>query len=246
MKKGVYAIGILFVLLLVISCSQEKSPVELKINDTVVDNTPVPETQVIDTVVEQTPEPIMDPELSQLLSRNKQVTNIHYIYDREEAGTYEVYLDGNKAKKTYSDTKKLRNNVYYTSIYLDTVQKKAIAVCEKGGVLCSPIWNKAYVMDYELEKLDLTPIDVIRPVEIATEVGSELFEGKQLKVIEYTNADGKTERLSIDNYYGLPSRQVIYASNNTKETEHTFTKIEVGVVKKMDITLPEKYTIVVN
>ncbi len=231
----------LIVILFLISCSTppEVTPVPQSKPAIVVqeDTTPL---VVSDTPIEEAS--ALTPELAVLFSKNKETTNIYYFYDREKTTGYEVFIKGNKAKKVFDDAIKIRSDVYYTTIYLDLNRKTAAAACEKGGTLCSPIWNNAYNLDYEAVKLDPTPIDIIKQVKSAESVGSELFENKQLTIYEYTNPESQKERLSIDSYYGLPHRQVIYEGSSKKE-EHTFTKVETGLVTVEDVTLPAKYKV---
>ncbi len=241
MKKTMMLMGLILVLFL-ISCS---TPPEV---------TPVPQSKPALVVQEDTTPLVVSkvpveevstltPELAALFNKNKDTTTIYYLYDREKTTGYEVFIDGNKAKKIFDNTIKVRTDVYYTTIYLDLNKKTAVATCEKGGTLCSPIWNNAYNLDYETVKLDPTPMEIIKQVKSAESVGSELFENKQLTIYEYTNPAGQKERLSIDSYYGLPHRQVIYEGSSKKE-EHTFTKVETGLVTAEEVILPVKYTVV--
>ena len=185
-----------------------------------------------------------DPALAALLLKNKDATNLHYIFDAEKVTGYEIYLRGGKAKKIYTDTKFLRNEVYYNKVFLDWSSQQAVGICDKLGISCSSIWNKAYQVPFESEGIYATPAEVVQRVRYGREVGSEFFDDRKLKIIEFVNREEKRERLSVDPYYGLPLRQVIFAADNTMEEQHTFINLEVGQIKESEVTVPTQYALV--
>ncbi|MBI2666708.1 hypothetical protein HYX13_03795 [Candidatus Woesearchaeota archaeon] len=75
----------------------------------------------------------------------------------------------------------------------------------------------------------------------------ENVDGRSTEIIEDLNIEGKLERLSLDKFYGLPLKQVIYSSADPKsemEVKHTYTRLGVGQLKEKDVILPEEVTVV--
>lgn len=188
-------------------------------------------------------EPAPNAEIVELLEKNKEATNYHFVFDADKAEGYEVFISGSKVKKVYLDAKPLRGDIFYNTIYLNRETKTAVGICNKPGVTCGAIWNKVYTINYEQENIAPTPVEIIDQARNPQEVGSEVMMNRKLTIIEFTNADGKKERWSLDNFYGLPSRQVIYSSDGVVEESHTFTKLSVGQVREDEITLPTDYVI---
>ncbi len=185
----------------------------------------------------------IDPEAKALLDKSRGATNYVYLFDASKPGAYYVYVRGNKIKKAYLDEQKLNKEIYYSAVYLDLDMKTAVATCEIPGTLCGSYWKKAYPALFNTEADILTPIELVDQVSVATLVGTERFENRDLKLIEYTNEDGRRERLGIETYYGLPMKQIVYRSSEEEEilTQHTFTKLSVGQVKASDVTMPADY-----
>ncbi len=188
-------------------------------------------------------EPAPNAEIIELLEKNKDATNYHYVYDAEKADGYEVFISGSKVKKVYLDTKPLRGDIFYNTIYLNRETKTAVGICNKPGVTCGAIWNKAFVLDYDKEKISSTPVELLSRVSNPQEAGSEVLLSRELTIIEFTNADGKKERWSVDDFYGLPSRQAVYSPDDEVEEIHTFIKLSVGQVREEEVTLPEEYVV---
>jgi len=238
MKPKIFILSLIFLILFLVSCTKE-----------IPEAAPAPEPSSGTQWGSIQPssrvkEPAQNAEIMALLEKNKDVTNYHYVFDADNAGGYEVFILGSKIKKAYLEAKPLRGDIFYNTIYLDMETKTAIGLCNKPGVTCGAIWNKAYALDYELENVGPTPAEIIAKVRNPQEVGSEVLMNRALTIIEYVNSEGNKERLSLDNFYGLPSRQAIYSSAEDGaeiEESHTFTRLSVGQVREEEITLPEEY-----
>ena len=156
-----------------------------------------------------------------------------------------MLIDGKKIKKVYFDTVKLRSGVYYDTVYLDLTAGTARGTCTTTGVLCGPILNNAYILNFGEQEPPFTPVELLSKIgSDAAIVGTEQFTNRAAQIIEYTNAQGAKERLSIDTYYGIPLRQVKYNSAGEQQEEHTFTRIGVGNVKAADVSFPSGLTVV--
>lgn len=185
-------------------------------------------------------------EIQDLIDKNQNATNYYYyFFDSVHGQGYIVSAVGSKVKKVYDDSFHLRGDIFYTTVYLDTTAQTAFAACDQVISSCSPSWKKAYPVDYDMYKIGPTPVQIIQQVHDPQKVGSEVMLNRDLTLIEYINPFGKTETLSIDNYYGLPSRQIVYSIAEDEEIEqsNTFTKLSVGQLKEKDVTLPVDYVV---
>ncbi|HLC70643.1 MAG TPA: hypothetical protein VJI32_01460 [Candidatus Nanoarchaeia archaeon] len=236
MKSKSLVLSSIILVLFIISCTPE-------ISDTTPTLTPADSKWGSIQPNSRVKEPAPNAEILSLLEKNKEATNYHYMFDADNADGYEVFILGSKVKKVYTDTRHLRGDIFYNAIYLDQGTRTALGICNKPGTSCSSAWNKVYVVDYDLENIGTTPIDIVTQVHNPQKVGSEVLMNRALTIIEYINADGNRELLSLDNYYGLPSRQVIYASDDDENIEesHTFTRLSVGEVDEEDVTLSAEY-----
>lgn len=195
-------------------------------------------------------------EIDKLINKGKATTNYQYYFistARDENGhyyekaSYDTYIKEDKIKKVYISPKKLDEESYYNEVYLDTAEESAIGICTKIGVLCKGIYDKAYQIDYETEKLAVTSVGLLENVgSDAQKVSEEVINNRKTTVIEYTNSQGQKERLALDRYYGLPLKQLIYVTEGDEETiseKSTFSKVSTGNVKNADVTLPAEYLV---
>lgn len=182
-------------------------------------------------------------EIIELLAKNKDAANYHYMFDADKSEGYEVFILGSKVKKVYLDTKPLRGDIFYNTIYLNRETKTAVGICNNPGVSCGAIWNKAYPLDYSKENISPTPVEILSRASNPREAGSEVLLNRELTIIEFINVEGKKERWSVDNFYGLPSRQAVYSPDDEIEESHTFIKLSVGQVREEEVTLPEEYVL---
>lgn len=238
MKSKVLVLGIIVLVLFIISCTPE-------ISDTTPTPTPVDSKWGSIQPSSRVKEPTSNAQIVALLEKNKEATNYHYVFDADKAEGYEIFLLGSKVKKVYTDTRYLRGDIFYDIIYMDKERKTAIGICNKPGTTCSGIWNNAYALEYDTQEGGPTPTDILSQVHNPQEVGSEVLMNRALTIIEYINPQERRERLSLDNYYGLPSRQVIYGSDDNEDIieSHTFTKLSVGQVEDEDVTLSSEYVL---
>ena len=186
---------------------------------------------------------VIDPEITALLNKNKEVTNYNYLYDAEKTEGYAVNRVGNKIKKVYTEPLKMGSKLFFNSFYLDLEKKTVFGVCDKLGVTCTEQWNKAYPLDFFSQEIADSPQDLAQRVPATAKiVGGENVESRSTEIIEYINADEKLERLSLDKFYGLPLKQVIYSSADSKSAivvKHLYTRLAVGQLKESDVALPE-------
>ncbi|MBI5133580.1 MAG: hypothetical protein HZA83_02605, partial [Thaumarchaeota archaeon] len=191
---------------------------------------------------EEKPKPTYEPDVAVLLQKAHAVSSYRYTFDAAKSDTYDYFVNGNKVKKVYLEPVKIRDLIYYNEVYLDLNLKTAVGVCTKGVSSCTTAWKKAYPLSFEKEEVILTPLETIIDVPYSAHVvGEELFDGQETSIVEYINTQGRMVRLWMDQYTGLPLKQVIYSVDADTEKElvkHTFTRVILGV-KKSEVTFPE-------
>jgi len=244
-------IGLVLISLFVVSCAQQKEDLPVP---SPIENTPPPETAA--PVVEEIPQPAApvqksySKDVEELLLKGKGKANYKYYFSSmapnqfgqyEEKAGYDLYVRDSKMKKSYASPVKIDSANMYDAVYLDSAEKKAFGMCITD-TNCVNIQNKAYPLDYESEKVSLTPSSILKDVSYdAKIVGTEIFDSSNTKILEYVNKDGDKERLNIDSYSGLPLKQIKYIIENdvTKDlSRNMFTQVVVGSVKLSDVQLP--------
>ncbi len=221
--------------------TQQNTQAAVPVQEVVV----VPNSKPKITIVppKEKPKPMYDPIVNDLIEKAKKIGNYRYTFDASKGETYDYYIYGQKAKKIYLMPIKLKGDVNYNEVYLDDFSNDAKVVCTKGVSSCTYAWKKAYGINYEKEKVDLTPLFIVENIPYsAKKVGEEVFDNQETSIIEYINGQGKKERLWMDHYTGLPLKQVVYSvdtENGDKElVKHTFTRVILNI-KKSEVVFPE-------
>lgn len=183
-------------------------------------------------------------EIKELMDKNKKVKSYRYIYDVPSGDSYEYFTTGPKVKKYYNILRKSNLvNVYYNEVYLNSNTKQAYALCTLSAYSCTYSRDKAFQINYDKEKVDVTIFDLVRSMGYdAHKVGEEMIDNVQTIIIEHTNKQGKKERLWLDTYYGMPMKQIIYdnVEGAMKEEKHTFSRLIVPVLDS-EVTMPVNY-----
>ncbi len=173
-------------------------------------------------------------------------SNIKNSFGKYEEELYYVSVKGDKAKKSYQTAKKSGLSFFYSDIYLDMAAKTAVATCSIEYLSCKE-WKDAYNIDYSSEALAMTPLGLMQTLPASAKiVGTETFDDRSTVILEYLNSLGKKEKLNVDTFYGLPLRRTITEVQEEDEVileRYSFTKMDVGVVKTSDVTLPSTYTV---
>ncbi len=241
--KKVVLVGML---LLLIACQ----PVVDEI-DVVTDTDGTKDKQIIEAPeAQETPSvQVYQQNIGQLLERGKKRTSYHYVFGykvrdsfgnyREEAG-YEVFVQGDKVRKSYLEPRRLDLELFYDNIYLDNTAGTAVATCVKRNILCESSYEKVYTAEFE--ELPFTAIDLLEKVPPeANIVGDRSLYGRSALLIEYGR-----QRMYIDTYYGLPLKHEVFKIENGEEIileESTFTRLSIDV-KDSDMSVPEEYVLV--
>ncbi|MEK6845706.1 MAG: hypothetical protein AABY26_03015 [Nanoarchaeota archaeon] len=202
--------------------------------------------------------PKYDPEVFSFIEKAKNVDNYRYVFKSQvqdsstglllEEAFYTVLIRVDKAKKVYLEPKYRGEGVYYNEVLLDLKEKKALGTCTQSGVVCEDDWKKAYSLDYDAQKITITPLGLM--LEMPTNariIGGGMYDARRVTEIEYPRADGSTERLYVDDFYAIPLERRIFKLTEDYEEiiliKQTFTPLSVGsgTVKSSEVNLPEDY-----
>lgn len=204
-------------------------------------------------VTEKTTKPTFSQETTAILAKGAAITNYHYFFNslvRNSGGNYDqttvphIHIKDNLQKKSWSGTKRYEDNLFYDQVYLDSDSQTATAVCSSvSAVSCADLQNKAFSVSFvSQEVVYLNKLVTNLPAD-AKMIGKETIDNRKSIIIEYSK--GKyTEKLSIDEYYGLPLQRILYTIENENQVtleKDSYTLISVGNVKNSDVTLPSKY-----
>jgi hypothetical protein len=176
-------------------------------------------------------------EVADLLAKYKGITSYQYAYVHDDV-SYTATVMGNKIKKVYSTAQRLDENTFYNEVYLDTDGKTAIVICHGGGVYCDGLTGKAFLVDYELEKLEVNPVDLIASIGFAKNIGKENVFKRATTIIEISNG-----QVWVDNYYGFPMQYVVLENEKISE-QYTFSKMEINTVGESDVKMPTSFKLV--
>jgi len=260
--------GLIIISLFVIACSpseQDQEEISVEVGDSpniydqiVADEEDIKEISESDELDEVVPnEGEYSEEVAELIEKNKGASNYRYTINANSRNQYdnfnhdyfyEVYFKDDKIKKIYNEPVKLKLDIFYNIVYLDLEDEVAYGVCDGTTVLCDGLDKKAYDVGYNKENVVLDPLFLLDKITYAAKiVGSETLNGRKATILEYVNKQGTKERLSVDTYYGLPLKQVVYELDDDEEVvvkRNDFNIINVGGVKNADVNLPEEYEIV--
>jgi hypothetical protein len=272
-----YLIGLLLMVLLLIACSPTTP--SLNTTSTVPDASgsaitgaiiSVPEEEIIKPIAEIKDEAqeepkeelsFYNPKIKELQDKSAQIDNYEFYYKSTVMTSTGLYLDnanfrvkvkGEKLKKTYPSPKFWKGEIFYNEVYLDAVQKTAYGVCSKTGITCKDINNNAYKLDYITEDVTITPriiMDELIPTQVKV-TGETYYQKRKTILLERATPEGNQERLFVDDFYGLPLRQVIFRLNEDGDevrlVDRTFNLIGAGsgTVKISEVTVPEDLEVV--
>jgi hypothetical protein len=266
MRKTILFIGIMLIAsLMLTACSKDAN----QPTDTVP--TPITETSasagsgtsitgsVVAVPVEE--DTLANIRVQELKALGQKVNSYKYnyksIYHDNEDGllvqekSYTAIISGNLVRKSYGNSIKFNKDFSYFDAYLDTSKKVAYGTCAKATITCtSEHYHKAYQIDYYKEELDVTPIELISKLDDdAKVIGERDYNNRKVTMVDSKRLEGNYQRLYVDNFYGLPLKQIIFIYNANNEEvvlrERYFDLIAAGPgsVKLSEVIIPSEFTI---
>ncbi len=255
MKKIIFVIAVMA--LMVVSCAQEQQQPAQPLIGSQPEQEQAPSTPAEEPVPVPEVKKEYSKDITSLIEKSKKINDYSYQFklsgpDSEgsyrDLQSYTAYIKGTKAKKLYGQAVKLNPGIYYTEIYLDSAKETAYAVCKGPKMYCDPIINNAYKLNYEEQKLSITPLGIISSLDYGAEKkGEETVDNRKTAKVESVSSEGNNQRDFIDNFYGIPLMHVIYKMENDREVklqEGTFYSVSVNSVTNADVEMPSTYTII--
>lgn len=138
-----------------------------------------------------------------LAKQGLKVKSMNYLYQdpQNTPEKDEVFVKGNKLKIKLAQLDHVVNDVYVDTIYIDRAAGEAAGYCEKKIYRCRDP-NTPHAVAYEKYNKK-TPVDWIKGVAYAEEVGSETMDNRDVLVVEYKEKDAQV-KMWIDTFYGVP------------------------------------------
>ncbi len=252
--KAIKILCLVVVLLFITACGPKEVPEPEPI--VVPEPEPVvvePEPEPVVELEPEEPKPQYDEAVKKLLAKKKDIRSYSYGFDSkkkalggkfEDLAGYSVFIKGNKVKKVYGNLINVRAEVQYNIVYLDLDKETAVGVCDDIDAVCRGLLQKAIRLDYEEQKLPITPLEILDNLGYdAHKVGQERIDNRNTMIVEYTNADGDTEKVSIDDYYIMPLKRDVYKNGEVVESNY-FNDMALNSVKDEDVTMLSHFEII--
>jgi hypothetical protein len=251
--KILLVIMLLVVSLVLISCdsgSEESLPNDVSVGSPA----PAESTPIVEK--EELPYNIW---VQELKLKGQAVVEYEYNYQSDylnhngliiQKSSYQAEIKGEKIRKTYSKPLKLKEGIFYDTVYLNAADKTATGICLKRSITCEDMKEKYVVLSYEDEKLDPTPVDLIKGVDKYSKSTSQRsYENRKVTYVESQLPDFKTERLYVDEFSGLPLRREVFNLKDGKEIileQQDFSQMSTGSgsVDIENVVLPSGLTLV--
>jgi len=196
--------------------------------------------------------------VQELKLKGKDVNEYRYAYRSQYLNSngliipisaYNVYIKGDKVRKVYLQPVKLNGAIYYDNVYLDHTKKTAFGICVKGGITCEEVKEKYFPLSYSEQQLDTTPVELINGLDRYSKSTRQMrYSNRQVTFVESELPDSKTERLYVDEFFGLPLYREVFQIIDGKELvleEQDFYPViaPVGSVDIEEVTLSSKLTL---
>jgi hypothetical protein len=181
------------------------------------------------TVVEKQ----LEPAFQDFVAKTKSYTNYEYKYTSpDSAYMMEVKVLGPKMRYHFKDhTVNYKLSEFYDTVLVDNGQMVAYQFCEDQQK-CD-LENLEFVrqVSYESRKIP-TLNDVMDSIVKTTTLGTEMMMDKKSTKLQYTDQDGVTGIIWVDNYYGTPLKKE-FMDGDDKKVELFASFIKGGVTEAM-------------
>jgi len=257
MKKRLILFISLLIAVFLVSCSAPEVPTTKDTTDAVDVSEPptVQESEEDDSgiTVRQSEGDITEPEIGlimsdevrELLELSEKIESAEFTKDSGTTNAQLLAVKGSKyTKKVKLPTSYTDPSENYDTVYIDRAEKIAYGYCaDESKVKCPEEYrDQAYILNFEEEDVTL-PFDLIEDVAYAEKKGTITMDSRQIKLIEFTNDQGYTEKLGLDDYFGFVYLQEIHDEDKLIE-KHTFTDVIFNKLKDEDVSLPQGVEII--
>ena len=250
--KHFAGLALIIVLLMIVGCVKQPVPVETEqkvvkedtgkvkeIVDDMKETKEMEEKEMTDTEdetemeKETMPPKEMDSDLKALLEKGAK--HDQYIFKHAKSPYLTrintVIVKGNKIKNILPSEDIYKKHELYTVVYLDSSDKSAVGYCEDEQK-CPDLKKEFPDVTYENHYI-ATPVDWVKSIEYAEEVGGESLYGREAIAIEFEK-NGKIHRAAIDSFYGLPL-QITQNHGTRDEITETYEIIRVGTINDNEV-----------
>ena len=221
----------LLVIFLVIGCQQPQQLPE-------VPAAQQPEAQAEQPVPEPLPE--TDPATQVLLDNSKKITS--YTYGIEVGTKVTLYnVKGTKVRIDLFEKAGKRAEEQYDRVYLDTVKKTALGICERDS--CDSKYKRMYqVLDYTPYEIKEYPLDILKNIVFAKlEDRKRLIEENNAPLLSFQDNKGNTGAMWINNFYGFPY-EITIKSPDGKETQKRYIRAVFNHLTDDDMSIDQSFT----
>ncbi len=166
----------------------------------------------------------------ELTKKADKIESLEYSYD----GVYDahIYVKGNKMKQVFDPQRTEDRVQFYNAVYMDADEKTAVGYCE--GESCDYDEKKVVVsLEYD-DFVAETPVNVINSIIKGAVQGKQMFDNKEVVVIERGLENGMTETIWVWIYYGIPLKTE-KSIGGQRISRTTYLGMIVNGVKENDV-----------
>jgi hypothetical protein len=180
--------------------------------------------------------PELSSEIQGIIDKAATVTSMDYahsVWEKNTEGFFaHTYLKGDKMKQLIE----LGSGTfpagieYYDTVYINLAEESVIAYCEDDSCEDRNLPISVELSDFVTE----TPLDVLDDITYGTKVGSAMYDNREVAIVQYERDDGKTVKVYIWTYKGLPLKYEVYdGEEKVKSVE--YKSLVYNGVKDIDL-----------
>lgn len=236
MRKIIVFLIFLMIIGLTIGCQKEESAEKKSVYEGGVASVDTSDTESQTENIKPAKQE-MSKELKDLIAKADSVTSLQYDYSSFVQGGVDVfikfYIYGDKMKQVYPiKAGAHRPDERFDTVYLDLSKKTAKAYCEDADH-CEDI-TVLFSVDYN-DYLVQTPLDMLNSIDYAEIVGSDMYDKKETKIVEFNNKKGNTQKVWIWDYKGLPLKSEEYDQDDELIERVEYKDLIFNQLKERDV-----------
>jgi len=150
-------------------------------------------------------EEVISDAAKEILDKFTKVTTLEFSYVESPAVVPEhfYFASAEKIKVKLKTKYSFSSNEYFDTVYLNLMEKTAVAYCENNNRAVCPDSDKEFDVDFN-EFVIETPFDWMKKVKSVELTGKEVFlQRKTTKEMSF-DIDGQEGTMLVDAFFGLP------------------------------------------
>jgi hypothetical protein len=179
----------------------------------------------------------IEPDVQALIDKTNTYDNYEFSYTQpKQEYSISVMINGKRMKYRLKDhVEQYQLKEFYDTVVLNKEQETAYQYCASLSK-CEED-NRKFIRQVDYEKMKMVTLqDVMNSLVKAKIVGEELMYNKNSEVVEYTDTSGKTGKIWIDSYFGVPLKKE-YEIDGEKQSELFYGFSKGGITEDM-VTAP--------